>query len=148
MTDPCDDQSSASSTDVDDVDADDDVTCHNSGGQFRSIEPPDGGWGWVVVLASFLTFVVVDGISYSFGILYVELLDYFNATKSETSWIGSLVVGLAYLVGEWNAPVARSKILMRLWNTLEGPRLWPAQPASSQGASLGGGSGGSSTRKF
>ena len=28
----------------------------------------DGGWGWVVVFACFLTTFVLDGIGYSFGI--------------------------------------------------------------------------------
>jgi hypothetical protein len=29
-----------------------------------SIPPPDGGWGWMVVLASFMIHVIADGITY------------------------------------------------------------------------------------
>lgn len=34
-------------------------------------EGPDGGWGWLVVLASFLTHLVVDGIIYSDGLFLI-----------------------------------------------------------------------------
>ena len=37
-------------------------------------QPPDGGWGWVVVLASFFVNLIADGITFSFGIIFVDLL--------------------------------------------------------------------------
>lgn len=37
--------------------------------------PPDGGWGWVILIASFLTNVVVDGVSLSFGIMQKEIIN-------------------------------------------------------------------------
>ena len=45
--------------------------------------PPDGGWGWVIVIASFLCNFVLDGIAYSFGILLVPLVKHFGATRSQ-----------------------------------------------------------------
>lgn len=51
---------------------------------------PDGGWGWMVVLASLIISMIADGISFSFGLLYIEFLTEFNESKSKTSWIGSL----------------------------------------------------------
>ena len=39
----------------------------------------------------------MNGVCYSFGILYVELLDTFGAGKGETAWIGSIQVGLTNL---------------------------------------------------
>ncbi|KAK3095274.1 hypothetical protein FSP39_012542 [Pinctada imbricata] len=62
-------------------------------------KPPDGGWGWFVVLGSFLLHVFADGIVYSFGVFYVEFLDYFGGGKGETSWVGSLVPGVTLGVG-------------------------------------------------
>jgi len=58
------------------------------------VVPPDGGWGWMVVLSSFLIHIIADGIVYSFGIFFVEFVDYFNSTHGETAWIASILVGL------------------------------------------------------
>ncbi|KAJ8309968.1 hypothetical protein KUTeg_011833 [Tegillarca granosa] len=62
-------------------------------------DPPDGGWGWMVVLGSFLLHVIADGIVYSFGVFYIEFLEYFGTGKGETSWVGSLVPGVTLTVG-------------------------------------------------
>ena len=43
--------------------------------------PPDGGWGWMVVLSSFIIHIIADGIVYSFGIFFIEFIDYFNSSK-------------------------------------------------------------------
>ncbi|XP_024942063.1 uncharacterized protein LOC107268973 isoform X2 [Cephus cinctus] len=60
---------------------------------------PDGGWGWVVVLASLLISMVADGVSFSFGLLYIEFLHEFGASKSKTAWIGSLFMAVPLLSG-------------------------------------------------
>jgi MCP family monocarboxylic acid transporter-like MFS transporter 14 len=42
----------------------------SGGGSFISIlDPPDGGWGWVIVTASLLCNFVLDGVAFSYGIL-------------------------------------------------------------------------------
>ncbi|XP_054717390.1 monocarboxylate transporter 12-B-like [Uloborus diversus] len=56
-------------------------------------EPPDGGYGWVIVAASFFCNVVVDGISYSFGIFLIHFVDFYGSPKGKTAWIGSLLSG-------------------------------------------------------
>jgi hypothetical protein len=61
--------------------------------------PPDGGWGWVVVAAAFMVNLIADGITFSFGVIYVDFLAYFNAGKSKTSWIGSLFMAMPLLSG-------------------------------------------------
>ncbi|WAR07480.1 MOT12-like protein [Mya arenaria] len=60
---------------------------------------PDGGWGWVVTFAALCTTFIVDGISFSFGVFYIELLDYFGESRSLTSWIISVLNGTYHLVG-------------------------------------------------
>ncbi|KAH1025339.1 monocarboxylate transporter 13 [Dendroctonus ponderosae] len=60
---------------------------------------PDGGWGWVVVFATFLLCMIADGVTFSFGLLYVEFLKEFEASNSATSWIGSLFMAVPLLSG-------------------------------------------------
>lgn len=60
---------------------------------------PDGGWGWMVVLASLILSMIADGVSFSFGLLYVEFLKEFNESKSKTAWIGSLFMAVPLMSG-------------------------------------------------
>ncbi|XP_001606934.1 monocarboxylate transporter 13 isoform X1 [Nasonia vitripennis] len=61
--------------------------------------PPDGGWGWVVVFASFMVHVITDGVTYSYGIFHADFLLYFGASDQAVSWITSLLVGVTYCSG-------------------------------------------------
>ncbi|XP_033221699.1 uncharacterized protein LOC117175943 isoform X2 [Belonocnema kinseyi] len=65
----------------------------------RKPKIPDGGWGWVVVMASLLISMVADGVSFSFGLLYSKFLEEFEASKAKTAWIGSLFMAVPLLSG-------------------------------------------------
>ena len=67
---------------------------------------PDGGWAWVVCLASFICMVICDGMLFSFGVLFIDLLEYFDAGNSKTALIGSLFMGMSMAGG----PVVSSLI--------------------------------------
>lgn len=54
---------------------------------------PDGGYGWVIVLASFLCNVIVDGIAYTFGLFFEEFVRHFDTTKGKVALCGSLLNG-------------------------------------------------------
>ncbi|XP_061169910.1 monocarboxylate transporter 12-like [Saccostrea echinata] len=58
--------------------------------------PPDGGWGWVVTFSSFMISFLVDGVCFTFGLLFTELHEYFGESKGKTSLLGSVLNG-AYL---------------------------------------------------
>ncbi|KAL4228585.1 hypothetical protein ACF0H5_011635 [Mactra antiquata] len=60
---------------------------------------PDGGWGWMVCFGSFLLNFILDGTMFSFGVLLLELLDYFGEGKAKTSWIGSSLLGMSMFLG-------------------------------------------------
>ncbi|GAU93074.1 hypothetical protein RvY_05063 [Ramazzottius varieornatus] len=60
---------------------------------------PDGGFGWVIVFCVFLIHIIIDGITYSFGVLFPELLTRFASSKGETSWIMSVLIGTTYGCG-------------------------------------------------
>ncbi|XP_069172905.1 uncharacterized protein [Procambarus clarkii] len=71
----------------------------NSQGTEFERRAPDGGWGWVIVAASFMVHCIADGVTMSFGVLFVELLSYFQESKSLTSWVGSLFMAIPLLAG-------------------------------------------------
>lgn len=56
--------------------------------------PPDGGWGWAVVFASFMIHVIADGITYTLGIYVVELKEAFGEGSGSVSFIPSILVGI------------------------------------------------------
>lgn len=60
---------------------------------------PDGGYGWTVVFASLVIQLIIDGISFSFGLIYTELLNYFEESKTKTAWIGALVLAVPLMSG-------------------------------------------------
>jgi MFS family permease len=67
--------------------------------QFEPPIPPDGGWGWTVMIASFFGNMIVDGVCYTYGIFFNDLQDYFQSTKSKTALVGALVPAVYLIVG-------------------------------------------------
>jgi len=63
------------------------------------LKPPDGGWGWVIVFASFMVHVIADGIAYSFGVYVESFIEYFECTRSEIGLLGSLMLGVTWGTG-------------------------------------------------
>ncbi|KAJ8962273.1 hypothetical protein NQ318_018252, partial [Aromia moschata] len=61
--------------------------------------PPDGGYGWVVVFASFMCNMIVDGIAYTFGVFLSEMVNHYGETKGKTAWVGSLLSGMYLSAG-------------------------------------------------
>lgn len=45
-------------------------------------------------------FVAADGVTYSFGVFYLELLYYFEEGKGATAWIASILVGVTLCSGK------------------------------------------------
>ncbi|PNF33024.1 hypothetical protein B7P43_G16380 [Cryptotermes secundus] len=84
-----------------DAESEADSICSSESGndEEKTNKIPDGGWGWVVVLASFIISMIADGISFSFGLLYIKFLEHFGESKSKTSWIGSLFMAVPLLSG-------------------------------------------------
>lgn len=65
-----------------------------------TVVPPDGGWGWVIVAASFFCNLVVDGIIFAFGMFLSDISQAFDESKAKVSIIGSLLAGFYLMVGK------------------------------------------------
>lgn len=63
-------------------------------------KPPDGGWGWVIVIVSFFTQFLCYGSPLAVGVLYLEWLDAFGEGKGKTAWVGSLANGIGLLASK------------------------------------------------
>ncbi|GLD50123.1 monocarboxylate transporter 2-like protein [Lates japonicus] len=61
--------------------------------------PPDGGWGWAVVFAAFISI----GFSYAFPksltIYFKEIQEYFSVSYSEIAWVSSVMLASMYAGG-------------------------------------------------
>uniref|UniRef100_A0A8C8S7I6 Monocarboxylate transporter 13 n=1 Tax=Pelusios castaneus TaxID=367368 RepID=A0A8C8S7I6_9SAUR len=62
-------------------------------------KPPDGGWGWMVVLAGFLQSALVFGVIRSFGVFFVEFVGYFGELSGKVSWVTSIGIAVLQLGG-------------------------------------------------
>ncbi|NXI54296.1 MOT2 protein, partial [Chloroceryle aenea] len=64
--------------------------------------PPDGGYGWVVVLSAFMVMGLTAAVLKTFGLFFVEIQQHFDELASTTSWITSVTIAIFHL----GAPVA------------------------------------------
>lgn len=64
------------------------------------VVPPDGGWGWVIVAASFMCNVIVDGIIFSFGTFLDPIAQEFKVSKSRVAFASSLQTGFYLMAGK------------------------------------------------
>ena len=62
-------------------------------------EPESGLWCWLVLLSSFLTLSVLDGVNYSFGVMMDPLMDELGGGRSGMAMAGSLQTGVYAVSG-------------------------------------------------
>ncbi|GIY46859.1 monocarboxylate transporter 12 [Caerostris extrusa] len=43
--------------------------------------------------------LIADGVSFSFGILFIDFVSYFGESKAKTSWVGSVFLSMPLLAG-------------------------------------------------
>lgn len=66
----------------------------------KSKRCPDGGWGWLIVLAAFCANIIVDGLCFTVGMYQSEWMSYFKEVHhAKISWVSSLLVGCYLLAG-------------------------------------------------
>lgn len=57
-------------------------------------------YGWVIVFASFMCNMIVDGIAYTFGVFLGEFVTYFGEGKGKVAWVGSCLSGVYLSAGK------------------------------------------------
>lgn len=70
--------------------------------------PPDGGYGWVVLLLSFLAQLIVDGIIFSIGILLPLIGAEFNVSSAQVVLVGSIQIGCYFMGGAFSSALINS----------------------------------------
>ena len=63
--------------------------------------PPDGGWGWMVVLGSAIAHFFVVGLGRSFGVFYVDLMEIYDKSAFQTAMVVGLFNTLRMVFGKW-----------------------------------------------
>lgn len=63
--------------------------------------PPDGGWGWVIVFASFWCNFFTDGIVYSSGVFLGDISDALGVSNASVTLMGSLLSGFYLMAGDF-----------------------------------------------
>ncbi|XP_075973916.1 monocarboxylate transporter 14-like [Anticarsia gemmatalis] len=78
---------------------DNDSICSSKPPAPEAPQIPDGGWGWVVVAASFLIATVADGLAFSYGLMHEKFVLFFEESEAKTSLIGSLFISVPLIAG-------------------------------------------------
>ncbi|XP_003961167.3 monocarboxylate transporter 6 [Takifugu rubripes] len=60
---------------------------------------PDGGWGWVVLLATIMVMALTLAFPSCVGIFYTDLQNDFHADNSQTSWVPSIMTSALHAGG-------------------------------------------------
>lgn len=64
------------------------------------IIPPDGGWGWVIVMTGFMASSIMDGISYCFFLYRDPMVHDLEIEPSDISFLSALFTGFYFIGGK------------------------------------------------
>ena len=76
----------------------------------------DGGYAWIILFSSFMCIGLGTGFRQIFGILYIEILDIYQAGKYLTSWIITLQVFCWGVSGKCILPVHHCSVYVMVHN--------------------------------
>ncbi|CAK9813728.1 Monocarboxylate transporter 12 [Anthophora quadrimaculata] len=79
---------------------------NNESIEVEMVVPPDGGWGWMIVAASFMCNLFVDGIIFSFGVFLNDISAAFAVSKARVALVGSLQSGFYLMAGPFVSALA------------------------------------------
>ncbi|XP_040086953.1 monocarboxylate transporter 1-like [Oryx dammah] len=85
--------------------------------------PPDGGWGWAVVVGAFISIGFSCAFGKSISVFYKEIEEIFEASTSEVSWLSSITFAVIYAGGPISSVLVNkygSRPVMMLGGCLSG----------------------------
>ncbi len=62
--------------------------------------PPDGGYGWVVVMSAFIVMGLTAAVLKNFGLFFLDIQTHFGVPTSTTSWVTSTTIAMFHLGGK------------------------------------------------
>lgn len=65
-----------------------------------TVAAPDGGWGWVVLIATIVVMALTLAFPSCVGIFYTDLQNDFHASNSQTSWVPSIMTSVLHAGGK------------------------------------------------
>lgn len=75
------------------------VVSSNQGANDIDFIAPDGGWGWIIVIASLLIHFLMDGVTYALGTFLPLFVDEFKVSDAEASIVHSLLPAVTLFSG-------------------------------------------------
>ncbi|XP_070761238.1 monocarboxylate transporter 13 [Enoplosus armatus] len=63
----------------------------------RRAGPPDGGYGWVVVMSAFFVMGLTAAVLKNFGLFFLDIQSHFGVPTSTTSWVTSTTIAMFHL---------------------------------------------------
>lgn len=71
---------------------------------------PDGGWGWAVLVAATIVYILCHGFQFAFGTLFLKIIGPpFNTNEVDAVWLGSLGMSVAMLMSPLITTICRRK---------------------------------------
>ncbi|XP_043359549.1 monocarboxylate transporter 13-like [Dermochelys coriacea] len=65
------------------------------------MEPPNGGWGWLVALAVFLESGLIFGVIRSFRVFFMEFVGHFGELAGRVFWVTSITIAILLFASEY-----------------------------------------------
>lgn len=66
----------------------------------RTRGPPDGGYGWVVVMSAFFVMGLTAALNKNTGLFFLDIQSHFGVLTSTTTWVTSTTIGMFHLAGQ------------------------------------------------
>lgn len=68
--------------------------------------PPDGGYGWLVVLGTFVTHVIIGALERSEGVFFLQFQNKFHQSAQLTAWPGAISSTIRMMMGPISSAIS------------------------------------------